>query len=393
MINLSRLLFDYETEGDRLRYRSDLKQTRPIVVWNITRRCNLKCQHCYSDSKNRLYPGEVKTKEAHRILEDLASFKIPVVLFSGGEPLLRPDIFELVAQARDLGIRPVLSTNGTMISKNTARELKKVGLAYAGVSLDGVGERNDFFRGVSGAYLKTLKGIRNAQDAGIKTGLRFTITRLNMTEIPGIFDLLKQDKIVRACFYHLVCTGRGSNLVEVDLTPWETRQTMDTIIALSGVLFFEGRKAEILTVDNHADGAYLYLQVKKRDPVRAKRIYSLLKMNGGNRSGIGIAGMDWAGRICPDQFWQSRVLGNIHRKKFEEIWNNPKNPTLKRLREKPRRIKGRCGECRFLEICNGNFRARAEVILNDPWASDPACYLSDEEIGKNVAGSRSFGRA
>jgi radical SAM protein with 4Fe4S-binding SPASM domain len=381
MINLSRLLFDYETEGDRLRYRSDLKQARPIVVWNITRRCNLKCRHCYADSKNRFYPGEVKKEEAFRILEDLAGAKIPVVLFSGGEPLLRTGIFELVAKARDLGLRPVLSTNGTMITSSTARALKKAGLAYAGVSLDGVGERNDFFRGVSGAYSKTLKGIRNAQDAGIKTGLRFTITRLNMTEIPAIFDLIDKENIVRACFYHLVCTGRGTNLLEVSLTPWETRQAMDTIISLSGVLFSEGRKAEILTVDNHADGPYLYLQVKKRDPVRAKMIYSMLKMNAGNRSGIGIAGMDWNGQITPDQFWQSRILGNIHRNKFTEIWDNPKNPTLKRLREYPRRIKGRCGECRFLGICNGNFRARAEVILRDPWASDPACYLSDEEIG------------
>jgi len=389
MINLSRLLFDYETEGDRLRYRSDPKKARPIVVWNITRRCNLKCQHCYSDSKNRFYPGEVKTEEARRILEDLADYKIPVVLFSGGEPLLRPDILELVARARDLGIRPVLSTNGTLINQKTARELKKAGLAYAGVSLDGIGERNDFFRGVSGAYLRTLKGIRNSQDAGIKTGLRFTITRLNMGEIPGIYNLLKKEEIVRACFYHLVCTGRGSNLLDVNLTPWETRQIMDTIISLSGELFWEGRKMEILTVDNHADGPYLFLHVKKRDPVRARKIFSLLKMNRGNRSGIGIAGMDWNGQISPDQFWQSRVLGDIHRKGFAEIWGNPKNPTLKRLREYPRRIKGRCGKCRFLEICNGNFRARAETILNDPWASDPACYLSDEEIGlKKVKGQR-----
>jgi radical SAM protein with 4Fe4S-binding SPASM domain len=203
---------------------------------------------------------------------------------------------------------------------------------------------------------------------------------LNVGEVPAIFDLLEREGIERACFYHLVYTGRGSKLIETALGVEETRSTVDTIISRTEDIFQKKRKMETLTVDNHSDGPYLYLKVREKDPRRAEKILGLLRKNGGNRSGIGIAGINSIGEVFPDQFWQTQGLGNIRERRFSDIWTDSENSLLQRLRERPRRLSGRCGKCRFLEICNGNFRARAEAVYDDPWASDPACYLTDEEI-------------
>jgi radical SAM protein with 4Fe4S-binding SPASM domain len=314
------------------------------------------------------------------LIDDLASFGVPVILFSGGEPLMRPDLVELASYAVRSGMRAVISTNGTLISKDKARELREIGLSYVGVSLDGMEAVNDRFRGKKGAFRDALGGIRNCQQAGLKVGLRFTINRMNAAEIPAIFELLEKEDIPRVCFYHLVYAGRGSELVEEDLSASETRKVVDLIIDRTKDLHDRGIPTEVLTVDNHADGPHLYLRMLREKNPRAEEVLHLLKMNEGNSSGRGIGCISWDGSVHADQFWRHYTFGNVLDRPFSEIWSDLSNPLMAKLKDKKNYIKGHCATCKWLDICAGNFRVRAEAVTGDIWAPDPACYLSDEEI-------------
>ncbi|PIQ91187.1 MAG: heme d1 biosynthesis radical SAM protein NirJ1 [Candidatus Omnitrophica bacterium CG11_big_fil_rev_8_21_14_0_20_41_12] len=380
MINCTRLLCDKPGFYDEIRYQKGkpADTNRPIVVWNSTRRCNLKCIHCYIDAKNTQDTGELTTQEAKILIDDLASFGAPVFLFSGGEPLMREDLFELGKYAKDKGLRTVISTNGTLITNALAKKIKDAGFSYVGVSLDGLEAINDKFREQKGAFKKALSGIRSCLKNDVRVGLRFTINKHNFRDLPGIFDLIKTEHIPRACFYHLVYSGRGSALINDDLTHPEARDTMDLIFACSQEL--SGMNTEILTVDNHADGVYLYLQLKKVDPKKAQRVLELLKINGGNKSGVGIADVDNLGNVHPDQFWREHTFGNVKEKKFSQIWTDESNVLLKNLRNRIPLLKGKCGRCNFKDICAGNFRSRAETLYGDIWQEDPACYLTEDEI-------------
>ena len=392
MIGISKLYCGAVEPSDVLRYNrksrdlpSHLLQfsadKKPVVVWNMTRRCNLKCMHCYSASADIDYPDELTTDEGKKLIDDLAAFGAPVILFSGGEPLLRPDLLKLAQYATDKGMRAVISTNGTLITREIAAKLKTIGLSYMGVSLDGLEKTHDRFRGTKGAFEKAMEGIRNCRDAGIKVGIRFTVNKRNLADVPAMFDLLKKEKIERLCFYHLVYTGRGSKLREEDLTHEETRALLDLIAARTKEMFDEGLAPEILTVDNHADGPYLYLKMKKENPARAKEVLELLEMNEGNSTGHGIGCVSWDGEVYPDQFWRNRPLGNVRQKPFSKIWTYEKNEFLMKLKDKKKHLQGRCAACVWLNVCAGNFRARAEAA-GDIWGDDPACYLMDEEITK-----------
>lgn len=392
MIGISKLYCGAVEPSDVLRYNrksgdlpSHLLQfssdKKPVVVWNMTRRCNLKCIHCYSNSADIDYPDELTTDEGKKLIDDLAAFGSPVILFSGGEPLLRKDLLELAQYARDKGMRAVISTNGTLITKDIAAKLQKVGLSYVGVSLDGLEKTHDRFRGKKGAFAAAIEGIRNCRDAGIKVGIRFTVNKHNVADVPDMFELLRKEKIERMCFYHLVYTGRGSKLREEDLTHEETRKLIDLIAAQTKRMFDDGLSPEILTVDNHADGPYLYLKMKKENPGRAREILELLEMNEGNSSGLGIGCVSWDGEVYPDQFWRNQSLGNIRNRSFGEIWTDEKNEFLMKMKDKKRHVQGRCAGCLWLNVCGGNFRARAESE-GELWGPDPACYLTDEEIHK-----------
>ena len=389
MIGISKLYCGTVEASDPLRYArassslpSHLLQfsldKRPVVVWNTTSACNLKCIHCYA-SAGKAHP-ELSTAQGVDLIQDLKAYGVPVILFSGGEPLLRKDLPPLIEATTRSGIRAVISTNGTLITRETAHILGDMGLSYIGVSLDGLAEVNDRFRGVIGAFDKALKGIHYAMDAGIKVGLRFTMHKRNYTEIPKIFDLMENHAIPRICFYHLVYTGRGSSLMEEDLGHAQTRETVDLILDRTKTMIDKGMKVEVLTVDNHADGPYLYLRMEQEGNPRAADALDLLRMNGGNSSGLGIGCINWDGDVYPDQFWRNKVLGNVLEKPFSEIWDDPANAFLQQIKDKKNHVAGRCQRCRWLDVCAGNFRARAEAATGDPWGEDPACYLTDEEI-------------
>lgn len=391
MIGISKLYCGTVEPSDALRYGrqsgrlpSHLLQfsadKKPVVVWNVTRRCNLKCIHCYAHAKDESFPDELSTVEGKLLLDDLAGFGCPVVLFSGGEPLMRPDLVELADYAVKKGMRAVISTNGTLITPLVAKELKTVGLSYVGISLDGMEAVNDRFRGVSGAFRKALQGIEACKEAGIKVGLRFTMNRLNSLEIPSIFDLLEEREIPRVCFYHLVYAGRGSRLMKEDLSHEETRRAVDLIIDRTVDLHRRGKEKEVLTVDNHADGPYLYLRLVRAGNPRAGEVLELLKMNEGNNSGRGIGCVSWDGSVHADQFWRHHSFGNVRERPFSTIWTDLSDPLMKRLKNKKQYVTGRCSRCKWLDVCGGNFRVRAEAATGDLWAPDPACYLTDEEI-------------
>lgn len=392
MIGISKLYCGTIEPADPLRYGRDSaqlpshllqfsKDKKPVVVWNITRRCNLNCQHCYSSSANRDYPGELNTEEGKKLIRDLAKFGCPVILFSGGEPLLRDDLMELVQLATDLGIRAVISTNGTLLTPKMAAVMKKVGLSYLGISLDGMRETNDRFRGIKGAFDAAWRGIRYGQDAGIKVGLRFTINRRNFRDIPKIFEFLATEKIPRICFYHLVYVGRGSELIKEDLSHGETRTVVDLIINWTKDFHDRGQPVEVLTVDNHADGPYLYMRMVREGSPRAAEVLELLRMNGGNNSGVGLGCVSWDGSVHADQFWRHFSFGNVRQRPFSEIWTDTTNPLMAKLKNKKMHLQGRCAACRWLDMCAGNLRVRAEAVTGNIWAPDPACYLTDEEIG------------
>ncbi|MDO8303935.1 MAG: radical SAM protein [Sedimentisphaerales bacterium] len=396
MINISKLYCDEVTPGDWIRYgkqgsgerKQDVVPTaaaarKPIVVWNITRLCNLKCVHCYNDSGGCETDRAATTAEAKKVLDDLAAFGVPSVLFSGGEPLMRHDLFELLGYAGQKGLRTVISTNGTLITKSAAAEIKKLGVSYVGISLDGIGEINDKFRGVQGAFDRTVEGIRNCQDAGIRVGLRLTLTKRNIQDLPNWFDFFDAKGIERACFYHFVPSGRGSAISSEDLNNVQSRQAIETILVKTKQLKESGKKADILTVDNHVDGVYIYLKLLKENPAQAKAVWDLLTWNGGglNSSGVGIGCIDFNGKVHPDQFWGHYSLGDIHEKPFSQIWSSEDEPLLKGLRNRRQYVKGRCRLCKFFSACGGSLRVRADLYFSDPWAPEPSCYLTNEEIG------------
>jgi radical SAM protein with 4Fe4S-binding SPASM domain len=321
------------------------------------------------------------TAAGRAFIRDLANFNVPVILFSGGEPLLRQDLFELAGLAKEQGIRVALSTNGTLITEEIAKNISNIGFAEVGISLDGIGVNNDRFRGKNGAYEAALEGIRNCVTLGLRVSLRLTITRFNYQEIPAIFRLVEAEGIDRVCFYHLAYSGRGGSLRKEDITHSQTRSVVDMICEHTLDLSRRGLQKEILTVDNHADGVYLYLKLIERDAQHARKVFDLLSRNGGNNSGIRIGAVDDLGNVHPDQFWWHYSLGNVRQKKFGDIWMDTSEPLLHGLRNRKRLLKGRCAQCHYLDLCNGNLRVRAEAVSGDIWAEDPACYLTDEEIG------------
>lgn len=395
MIGISKLYLVQAEPSDALRYHRQAKQLpshllqfsidkKPVVVWNMTRRCNLQCTHCYASADSNVKTDELTTLEGKALIDDLAAFGSAVLLFSGGEPTMREDLPELAEYAVQKGMRAVISTNGMRIDQDYANRLKTIGLSYVGISLDGPKRIHDQFRKQVGAFEAALAGVKACQAAGLKVGLRHTITKDNFEFIPQLFDLIEKEQIPRICFYHLVQTGRASEYASGALSHQQTREVLDLIIDRTVRLHELGQKVEVLTVDNHADAAYLYLRMARENHPHAAKALELLRMNGGSSTGHGIGCVSWDGTVYPDQFWRTKPLGNVKDRKFGEIWTDQSNALLMQLKDKKAHVTGRCQSCRFLDICGGNFRARAEAFTNEVWGVDPACYLTDKEISGNL---------
>lgn len=351
---------------------------RPLVVWNTTNRCNLRCKHCYINAEDKQYQQELTGEEARAFIDDLAKMKVPVLLFSGGEPFIRKDIFELGKLAADKGLRPVISSNGTLIDREMARKVKEAGFQYVGISIDGAPSTHDDFRNMRGAFDAALKGIHACLDEGVKTGVRFTVNRYNQGDLPEILDIVEKEGIPRFCMYHLVYAGRGEEMADMDTSKQEKRDILEWLSQRTIELHKRGVEVEILTTDNHADGIYLLNRIRREEPQRAEEIVRLLEMHGGCSAGTKFANVDPRGNVHPCQFWQDYVVGNVRERPFSEIWTSD-DPLMVKLREKGRHVTGRCGECVHKTLCSG-CRIRARAVYGDLWAEDPACYLTNEEI-------------
>ncbi len=360
----------------------------PVVIWNLIRRCNLTCQHCYSISADKDFPGELSTEEVFAVMDDLKAFHVPVLILSGGEPLLRPDIFEISQRAKEMGFYVGLSSNGTLITEKNIDAIKAIGYDYVGVSLDGIEATHDKFRRKQGAFVESLHGIRLCRDAGIKIGVRFTLTQDNAHDLPALLDLVEAEGISKFYLSHLNYAGRGNKNRAHDAFLETTRHAMDLLFDRCWKGISAGRDVEYVTGNNDADGVYLLLWVRKNFPQLEAHMRTKLAQWGGNSSGVNVANIDNLGVVHPDTFWWHHALGNVKTRPFSEIWQDTSDPLMAGLKAQPRKIKGRCSQCRYFDICGGNTRVRALQLSNDPWNEDPACYLSDEEIGLNEAGDR-----
>jgi heme d1 biosynthesis radical SAM protein NirJ len=360
----------------------------PVVIWNLIRRCNLRCKHCYSISGDVNFPGELSTEEVYAVMDDLKGFHVPVLILSGGEPLLRRDIFDISRRAKAFGFYTGLSSNGALISIHNIDEIASIGYDYVGISLDGIGETHDAFRGKEGCFKDSLAGVRLCKQNDIKVGLRFTMTMDNHAQLPELLDLADTEGVDKFYLSHLVYAGRG-NKNRMDDAQWQiTRDTMETLFERAWGYIEKGEDKEFVTGNNDADGVFLYFWVKKHFPEAAEHVRAKLVQWGGNASGVNVANIDNLGNVHPDTFWWHYNLGNVKERAFSDIWPDTSDEIMSGLKQRPRTIGGRCGECRHFDICGGNTRVRALQLTGDPWAEDPACYLSDEEIGITDGGER-----
>jgi radical SAM protein with 4Fe4S-binding SPASM domain len=322
----------------------------------MTFRCNLRCVHCYNRSGESDAEVGLTTEEAETLIDDLATMRVPVLLFSGGEPVLRSDLFHLAEYASERGIRAVLSTNGTLITDEVAASLAKASFQYVGVSIDGLQAVHDEFRNRQGAFDAAWRGIRAAQGAGLRTGVRFTVTRDNIDDLPGVLQRAVDEEVDRFCLYHLVYSGRGDELAERDLSAEQRRQLIEWLAEETEELHRREKRIEILTTDNQ---------------------------HGGCSAGRKFANVDAAGEVHACQFWGHESLGNVRERPFSEIWSDDSHPLLAQLRRSQELLTGRCGSCTYKAYCGG-CRIRAEAVHGDRWAPDPACYLTDEEVLGNA---------
>ena len=352
----------------------------PVVIWNLIRRCNLTCKHCYSISADKDFAGELSKDEVFAVMDDLKAFKVPAVILSGGEPLLRPDFFEIARRSKELGFYTALSSNGTLIDAAMMKKIIPIDFGYVGISLDGLGRTHDKFRRMEGAFDKSLAAIRLCRLAGLKVGVRFTLTQDNFCDLPGLLKLIEDEGVDRFYFSHLNYAGRGNKNRKDDAHHRMTREAMDLLFDTCWDYQQRGLQKEFTTGNNDADGVYLLLWVRRNFPDRAAHIEAKLRQWGGNASGVNVANIDNLGNVHPDTMWWHHTLGNVRDRPFSQIWPDTTDPLLAGLKQSPRPVKGRCGSCAYLSICNGNTRVRAQQLTGDPWAEDPGCYLMDEEI-------------
>lgn len=383
MIGLTKLITGRASYSDRLRYGTnghkfqDSGVFSPIVVWNITSTCNLFCTHCYYSAKvSKRDPNEVTTAEVKRAIDDFAELHVPVLLFSGGEPMIREDIYDLCAYATEKGISPSLSTNGILIGDPESKKLRASGVGYAGISIDGLREVHDKFRRKKGAFDGSVAAIRTCLANGMRVSARFTLTDYNKVDLFKVVELFNEIGVTRLCLYHLVPTGRAKR--DGDIPNEERRAIIERLCSMVTEL-----RMEILTVDNPSDGIIAYHWAKKKMPDRAQAILDMLRQQGGEGTGTRLVEIDHLGNVHPNQFWLGMKLGSIRERTFKEIWLNPDRSdggsVLASMRVRPWKLEGKCGSCEFQNICGG-FRPRALNASGDLWAEDPSCPLTADEV-------------
>ncbi|WP_374378111.1 heme d1 biosynthesis radical SAM protein NirJ [Pseudomonas fluvialis] len=357
----------------------------PVVIWNLLRRCNLTCKHCYATSADSEFRNELDTTEALGVIDQLHEAGVRVLILSGGEPLLRDDIFQLADYARDRGFYVALSTNGTLIDEQNIERIAAADFDYVGISIDGLEAVHDEWRQLKGSFAASMHAIDLCRARGIRVGLRTTLTQHNYPQLPALLELMRAHDVQKFYLSHLNYSGRGKRSRGADAHAQMTRDAMWQIFERAWQDVEAGRDTDFVSGNNDAD-AILLLQwaTERLTAAQLAALEDMLRAWGGNASGAGIANIDNIGDVHPDTYWWQHTVGNVRRQRFRDIWLDNPQPLLQQLRQHPRAVGGRCGECRWLAICNGNTRTRAWAA-GDLWAEDPGCYLSDAEIGLPTA--------
>ncbi len=380
MFRVSRFMEEIQQPAPPAR-RGGAQPVGPVVIWNLIRRCNLTCLHCYSISADIDFPGELSTAEVLGVMDDLKAFNVRALILSGGEPLLRPDLFEIAARGKALGFYLGLSTNGTLIDAPLARRIAHAGFDYVGISLDGLWQTHDRFRRKAGAFDKSLAALRLCRDLNVKVGVRFTLTQDNFADLPGLLDLVEAEGIPRFYLSHLNYAGRGNVNRKRDAHFQVTREALELLYARAWDAAQRGQHKDFVTGNNDADGVYALYWARRNVPgFDEPRLRASLAAWGGNASGVNVANIDNLGNVHPDTMWWDCTLGNVRKRPFSAIWQDTRHPVMAGLKQRPRRVKGRCASCAYFDVCGGNTRVRAMQVTGDPWAEDPGCYLEDAEI-------------
>ena len=357
------------------------KPRPPVVVWNVCNHCNMSCPHCYASAGARPSLRDLSTQEAKTLIDQFVALKIPALIFSGGEPLMRSDVCDLIAYASGKGLSCSLSTNGVLIDAKMANALAEMAVAYVGVSIDGPAHFNDGYRGLENAHERALVGLRNAQAAGMKTGVRMTVTRRNAEYLPDIYDLCLREGFDRFYLSHLVYAGRGKKIMSDDLTREAARESLRAMIEREFGRVARNAapgKLRVVTGGNDSDGPFLLLWLAQyASPELLAAARNLLELRGGNSAGEGMINIDHRGQVYPDQFWNGESLGDV---RLESLASILENPRIEELRTRETRLTGRCGECRFVSMCRGSHRERSVAAHGSLWHEDPACLLLADEL-------------
>jgi len=385
MFRISQLL---KTLHDDLLELKPVKASRkmpgPVVIWNLIRRCNLRCKHCYSTSLDIDFKDELTTEQIKATIDDLKVAQVPVLILSGGEPLLRPDIYEITAYAKAKGFYVALSTNGTLIDESNIEQIKAADYQYVGISIDGLEEFHDEFRRQKGSFKTSMHAIKLCKEAGIKIGMRLCLTKENFNDIPAMLDLMEEYKVDKFYLSHLNYSGRGKRSAENDAMFQMTKDAMELLYERAWSHISQGVETDFVTGNNDADGPFLLQWASKKfgkiHPEAIENLKQRLINWGGNASGVNVANIDNTGTIHPDTYWWNHPIGNVTKEKFSDVWKNTQDPLMLGFRQSPRPVTGRCAKCEYLNICGGNTRTRAFAQSGDAWAEDPGCYLDDNEI-------------
>jgi len=345
-----------------------------ISIWNLTNRCNLSCLHCYSKATLESEDA-LSTEEIVATMEDMAKSGIKFIIFSGGEPLTRSDIFDIAAHARGLGIITYLSTNGLYVHKSNVEKIAAA-FDYIGVSIDGSEKTHDHFRGLKGSFKLSMEAIKLLLKYSDRVGIRFTLTTQTLEDLPFIFELAETHHIPKVYISHLVYSGRGLENRLMDITSQQRYDAVNFVLNKAFEYYEKNQNIEVVTGNMEMDAIALLEQFTFRYPQHASKLHDRLIKWGGNSAGRKLVNIDSQGNVKPDPFFPI-TMGSIKERSFGDIWNDTDSSLITLLRTHPRILEGECRDCDYLSICNGGSRARAYAVHGTLNATDPSCYLNE----------------
>ena len=338
-----------------------------VVAWEVTRSCNLACAHCRASAVHGPYEGELSTAEALTLVDQIASFASPILILTGGEPLMRADVFDIAEHAVAAGLRTVMSPNGTLVTREVAARMKACGIARISVSIDfpTAGE-HDRFRGVPGAYDGAVRGVRNAIAAGVEVQINSTITRLNVHHLAALLQLADDLGAVSFHPFMLVPTGRGKELEEQELPPEEYERALEW-------MYDAQQESKLFMKPTDVPHYWRVMRQRAKAQGRALAVHphshgGMNTLSRGCLAGVGFCFISHVGGVQPCGYFDKQA-GDVRHTPFRQIWRE--SPLFVELRDFDG-LKGKCGACEFKKVCGG-CRARAYEATGDYMAEEPYC--------------------